>query len=51
MPKVSLQVTENVVVLVNVKLVVIETSFDHHKISNGDRILFSIDIYKVMENF
>ncbi len=51
MLKVSLRVTENVVFLVNVKLVVIEMSFDHHKILDGDCILFFINIHKVIEIF
>jgi hypothetical protein len=44
-------VTKNVVVLVAVNLVVIETSFDHHKISNGNQNLFSIGIHKVTKSF
>jgi hypothetical protein len=50
-PKVNLQVTKNVVVLVVVNLVAIETSFDHHKISNGNQNLFSIGIHKVTKSF
>jgi hypothetical protein len=49
--KVSLRVIENVVFLVNVKLVVIKMSFDHHKIYDGGGILFFINIHKVIENF